>query len=506
MDFDVSLPFALAFIPKIQSVEILNQISNSAITYHKIEKRTKRLTKNIEQIVIEKKTSENGQDKTEIINLIICSDGVIDIAIETYELNGKTFIKEFIEHQPLLFCPFPLISANDFKFPLAINSTSFLPKEERDGIWLAGTSEGNINQSLLEKVIPLLKLITTFASTQKWQDTYLLFKSLKDDLSIVDFDPIWFKNTIQTPIKNFIKEVPLVDIDNGDRLPISEVYFPSEVKEEVRSQLWDFMNALFPNKIPQKNHSSNWYSVIWNGCPKANTISFTRFTSLYKTVENLQVKLSKTKDETLIWLRGLVAFVNKEDASLLNKPDSQILPNQFGTFKKKEELFLDDGTIDQELKEILSDISKVTSKVTDWRCDMLDKEIYLELPRTKTLTSIGTTISDIVKDLLKEEKPSKELRDVFSRLLNWLTENRDKAREHFKGLRTETLLYKTANESDIKHITDILQKNRDGNISVEDLSKIDSTKIALLQDPDLELKMKLGGTTSCRLTKRERRV
>jgi hypothetical protein len=498
LDFDVSLPFALAFIPKIQSVEILNQISNSAITYHKIDESTKQLTENIKQISIEKKTSENGQDKTEIINLIICSDGVVDIAIEIYELNEKTFIKEFIEHQPLLFCPFPLIGANDFKFPLAINSVSFLPKEERDGIWLADTIEGKTNQSLLERVVPLLNSVTIFASSQKWKDTYLLFKSLKDSLLIADFNSTWFKDKVQTPIKNFIKQVPLVDIENGDRLPISlnnqTIYFPSEIKEEVRLQLWDFMNALFPNSIPQKTQASNWYSVIWDDCPKYNTNSFTKLISSYKTVESLQIALSKTKDETLIWLNNFVAFVNKEEASLLNIVDSQILPNQFGTFKRKDELFLDDDTIDQELKEILADISKVTSKVTDWRTDMLDKKIFLELPstRTKTLALIGTTISDTVKDLLKEENPSNELRDVFSRLLNWLNDNHSKGREHFKGLRTETLLYKTANESKIRHITDLLQKDRDGKISVEDLSNIDASKIALLQDPDLELKIKLG--------------
>ncbi|AYN03587.1 sacsin N-terminal ATP-binding-like domain-containing protein [Flavobacterium sp. 140616W15] len=498
LDFDVSLPFALAFIPKIQSVEILNQISNSTITYHKIDETTKQLTENIKLIAIEKKTFENGQNKAEIINLIICSDGVVDIAVEIYELNGKTYIKEFIEHQPLLFCPFPLIGANDFKFPLAINSISFLPKEERDGIWLADTIEGKTNQGLLEQVVPLFQSITNYASTQKWQDTYLLFKSLKDSLLIADFNSTWFKEKIQTPIKNYIKQVPLVDVDNGESLPISlneqKVYFQSELKEDVRLQLWDFMNALFPNRIPQKVQSSNWYGVIWDDCPKHNINSFTKLISSYKTVENLQIALSKTKDETLLWLNNFVAFVNKEEASLLNITDSQILPNQFGTFKKKDELFLDDDTIDQELKIILADISKVTSKVTDWRNDMLDKKIFLELPstRTKTLSLIGTTISDTIKDLLKEENPSNELRDVFSRLLNWLNDNHYKAKEHFKGLRTETLLYKTANESKIRHITDLLQKDRDGKISVEDLSNIDATKIALLQDPDLELKIRLG--------------
>jgi len=498
LDFDVSLPFALAFIPKIKSVEILNQIANATITYHKIDQKTKQLTGNIKQIEIEKKTSENGQDKTEIINLIICSDGVVDVAIEIYELNRKTFIRKFIEDQPLLFCPFPLIGANDFKFPLAINSTSFLPKEERDGIWLANTIEGKTNQELLEQVIPLFQSITNYASIQKWQGTYLLFKSLKASLLIADFNLTWFKDKIQTPIKNFIKQVQLVDVDNGERMPISfndkTIYFPSEIKEEVRLQLWDFMNALFPNRIPQKLQSTNWYSVIWDDCPKFNISSFTKLISAYKTVESLQVALSKTKDDTLTWLNNFVAFVNKQDASLLNIIDSQILPNQFGVFKKKDELFLDDETIDQELKEILADISKLTIKVTDWRTDMLDKKVFLELPstRTKTLSLIGTTIAETVKELLKEENPSNELRNVFSRLLNWLNDNHYKAREHFKGLRTETLLYKTANESKIRHITDLLQKDRDGKISVEDLSNIDASKIALLQDPDLELKILLG--------------
>lgn len=497
-DFNISLPFALAFISKIKAVEILNQHSNSAITYHKIEENTKQLTENIKQISIEKKTTENGQSKIEVINLIICSDSIVDIAIETYEQNGHTFIKEFAKHQPLLFCPFPLIGANYFKFPLAINSISFLPKEERDGIWLADTIEGKTNQNLFERVFPLFNSLVTFASTQNWQNTYLLFKSLKESLVIADFNSKWFTDKIQTPIKNFIKQVPLVDTDSGERLPISldnqNVYFPSEFKEEVRLQLWDFMKALFPTNVPQKFQSSNWYSVIWDDCPRVDIISFTKYISSFNSVESLQTALSKTKEETLSWLNDFVSFVNKEKPTLLNEKDGIILPNQFGIFKKKDELFLDDDTIDQELKEILADISKLTSKVSDWRNDMLDKKISLELPstRTKTLALIGTTISDIVKDLLKEEHLSNEHRNVFSRLLNWINDNSYKAKEHLKGVRTETLLYKTANENKIKHITDLLQKDRDGQLSVEDLSNIDSTKIALLQDPDLEHKIRLG--------------
>lgn len=497
-DFDVSLPFALAFIPKIQKVKIENQILGSVIEYHKLDNQTEVLNEFLKKVFIEKQTLENGQIKSEIISLVIGTDGIVDIAIQVSNQDNKTFITEFIEHQPLLFCPFPLIGANDFKFPVVINSISFSPKEERDGIWLTDTIEGKANQTLFERILPLYFSLISYASSNNWQNSFLLIKSLKESLLIADFNSNWFKDKIQTPSKVFGKTIPLVDNTVGERLPISNngivMQFPSEIKEETRLKLWDFMFGIFPKRVPIKEQVNDWYNVIWDDCPKQNIISFTKHIAQFQTIENLQIALAKTKEETLSWLNSYVSFITKEEPALLNGTETQILPNQFGKFKKKDELYLDDDTIDNELKEILADISKVSNKVYDWRTDLLDKKIFLELPstRTRSISQIGTTITDITKELLKEDSPSNELRDIFSRLLNWLNDNSYKAREHFKGLRTETLLYKTANESKIRHITDLLQKDRDGEISVEQLTNLDANKIALLQDPDLELKIRLG--------------
>ena len=497
-DFDVSLPFALAFIPKIQKVKIENQILGSVIEYNKLDNQTEVLNEFLKKVFIEKQTLENGQIKSEIISLVIGTDGIVDIAIQVSNQDNKTFITEFIEHQPLLFCPFPLIGANDFKFPVVINSISFSPKEERDGIWLTDTIEGKANQTLFERILPLYFSLISYASSNNWQNSFLLLKSLKETLLIADFNSNWFKDKIQTPSKVFGKTIPLVDNTVGERLPISNngivMQFPSEIKEETRLKLWDFMFGIFPTRVPIKEQVNDWYNVIWDDCPKQNINSFTKHIAQFQTIDNLQIALAKTKEETLSWLNSYVSFITKEEPALLNGTETQILPNQFGKFKKKDELYLDDDTIDNELKEILADISKASNKVYDWRTDFLDKKIFLELPstRTRSISQIGTTITDITKELLKEDSPSNELRDIFSRLLNWLNDNSYKAREHFKGLRTETLLYKTANESKIRHITDLLQKDRDGEISVEQLTNLDANKIALLQDPDLELKIRLG--------------
>lgn len=497
-DLDAALPFALSFIPKVQKIEIFNQISNTSIVYHKIDSNTKQLAENIKRFSIEKKSIKNGQTEDVYIALVVCSDDNVDIALEVYEQSDLIYIKEFLEHQPLLFCPFPLIGASDFKFPVVINSISFLPKEERDGIWLADTVEGKINQGLFEKVLPLYNSIVKYVSTEKWQNTHLLLKHLKENLLIADFNATWFKDSIQAHAKAFVKSIPIIDVSEDKRLAIIlndiSVYFPWDLKENTRLVLWDYMKTLFPENVPPKEQVNDWYEVIWDDCPRVTVNSFTKFIAGFKSVEALQERIGKSKEETLLWLNNLVSFITVEEPVLLNGADSSILPNQFGYFKRKDELYLDDGTIDKKLKEILADMSQITPKVYDWRLDMLEKKIFLELPatRTRTIALIGTTISEAIKELLKEENPTNELRNVFSKLLNWINDNSDKGKEYFKGLKTETLLYKTANESKIKHITDLLQRDRDGEISVEQLSAIKSSNIALLQDPDLELKVRLG--------------
>lgn len=492
-DFGTSLPYALAFIPKIETVEIINSLEGITTTFR--QKEIKPLTENIKQFVIEKVVIANGETTTENINLIICSDGTIDLAIEIYDQEGKTFIKKFLEHQPILFCPFPLIGANDFKFPTVVNSTSFIPKEERDGIWLDNAGYGITNQALFEKTITLYNSLANYCSTQKWKQLYLLLKSLNENILVADLNSKWFKEKIQTPLKNYSLSIPLVDIANGERVPASTIYFLNEVKEENRLQLWSFVKDIFPNNVSSIDEVNEWYDVIFEECQRFTINSFTKHLATFKTLQTLQIALNKTEEEILKWLDSYVTFINKTEPTLLNGADTQILPNQFGVFKRKDELYLDDDTIDKPLKEILATISTFSKKVYDWRTDMLDKKVFLELPanRVRNIALIGTTITEVVKELLRDDSPTNELRDLFSTLLNWLTDNPFKAKEFFKGLKTDTLLYKCADEKKMGKFTEMFKLDRDGKMNVdEQIALLKDPRIHLLTDPDLELKVKLG--------------
>jgi len=493
-DIETSLPYVLAFIPKIDNVEIFNSIDLVKTVYR--QKDIENLTYNINQYMIEKNvTDKDGLVISENIKIIICSDRTVSLAIEICEQDGNTFIKEFLEQQPILFCPFPIISTSNIKFPTAINCISFVPKEERDGIWLDNAGYGKANQSLFEKTIALYRCMANYCSVQKWKNTHLLFKTLNENVLITDLNTQWFKEKIQTPLKNFALIIPLVDVANGNRVPAKTIYFINETKEENRIQLWGFVKDIFPNNVPIKEEVNEWYDVIFEECKKQNISSFTKHLASYRTVQALQAALGKTKEDTLMWFDSFVSFICKTEPTLLNALESQILPNQFGRFKRKDELWFDDGTIDEPLKEILATIAKLSTKVYDWREDMLNKEIRLEFPhnRVRNISQIGTVITETVKEFLREDNSTNDQRDLFSTLLNWLTDNHEKAKEFFKGLKTDALLYKCADEKKIGKFTEMLKLDRDGKINVdEQVALLKDPRIHLLADPDLELKVELG--------------
>jgi len=107
-----------------------------------------------------------------------------------------------------------------------------------------------------------------------------------------------------------------------------------------------------------------------------------------------------------------------EEDNLLDK--YSLLPNQYGVFKRKVEIFLDDGSVNETLK----DAAKYSGD--DVRERMLSKEITLELPpsRTISLDSVAPTITTYVRNNNKEiSKQSNEIRETFRGTSIWIRNN-----------------------------------------------------------------------------------
>lgn len=331
-------------------------------------------------------------------------------------------------------------------------------------------------------------------SSNNWISTYNLFKTFKEEPSFPDLDSAWFKEKVQLPIKEYLISTPLIDNSDGERKTAKEINFPYHVKKEVREDLWTLLKSLNKTKVSQEHEIHSWYNVIWKGTSRISLEVLLKFISGKNSITELQKNFDDNKDVCLNWLNDTVDLVSKNELSLLNNIETKVLPNQFGVFKKKDDLYIDDDTIDESLKAIFASIGAFKQGITDWREELLEKKIFLELPQNKTrgIEDIAVLIVEYVKELLKKDNPSHEMQNLFSNLLNWLSDNIKFRDKYFRGLKTDTLLYKTTNETKLKQFTEILRKDRDGEISIEDLAKIDSKKLALLNDPDLEIKIQLG--------------
>jgi len=134
-------------------------------------------------------------------------------------------------------------------------------------------------------------------------------------------------------------------------------------------------------------------------------------------------------DEALEWLDSFVDFLVTYDMeNLLNKSTCPILPNQNGEFVIKDDLFLDDGDIDEALKDIAFDIG------CDIRQELLEKAIRLRLPdnREKHAENLATPINSYVKNNINNKvNKDSEVKTIFKRLYKWIDENTYKAKEIF---------------------------------------------------------------------------
>lgn len=200
----------------------------------------------------------------------------------------------------------------------------------------------------------------------------------------------------------------------------------------IREKIYNFCSNVFPLNVNAKRKLINWSENIWDNVDDI-------------ILRNLVVEISKTNNvgnltellvfifnhETIEWLNSLITFLNENGYEyLLNDSDIAIFPNQNGNFIIKDDIFLDDGSIDESLKNICSELGH------DIREELLDTNIFLELntSRTKTQKDIAEDISNLVRAKLREQSIDYETQKAFNKLLIWFKENKEIAKDIFSDL------------------------------------------------------------------------
>lgn len=391
-DLHNALSYTLVFISKIESVTVINEIEDTRIVYYRESEETIGGLK-ISAIAIQ------SNENVEVINIAsICNDkNTIFIAVPIHKMGEEWAVNKISPDIPKLFCDFPLIGSEDFSFPVILNSPMFNPTEPRDGVLLDDRDDEkrHLNKEIFEQAVELYHQILDHVSLN-WGNAHLLAKSGIPK----NIDDNWYKSQVQKPIRQALLTTPIVDNQQGDRIPLQYALIPYHRTPSKIMKLWELALTLHSEKLPKKEQVSDWYEFIdgdWKkdfGCNLRYDLSnLIQNISARENLEQLGEKINKNESETLDWLNRVIRFTSEDESNKSIKllDNYPIIPNQYGNFKRFSELFKDDR-IPEELKYVLKILGQ------DWQNDLAHLEINCDFSKQLEIHQVSHKIDALVKD------------------------------------------------------------------------------------------------------------
>lgn len=215
--------------------------------------------------------------------------------------------------------------------------------------------------------------------------------------------------------------------------------FPKDKVDKKRLAIFNFSKKIFPDNFKIKREIKKYDEHIWEESDKKSIYFIVSAIAEKKTVDCVCDELDfESPEKFLGWLDELVTFlVNEGFQNNISREKHPILPNQNGLFCTKDNLFLDDGTIPEELKDISSELGY------DFRVELLDKSIFLELPdnRIYTIADVAEKITTLVKPLLRDIDSRKSKSTTLKKIYLWMNDNREEAEKYLSDIFEKRFLF-----------------------------------------------------------------
>ncbi|WP_026969637.1 sacsin N-terminal ATP-binding-like domain-containing protein [Algoriphagus terrigena] len=412
-EFSDLIPYVLSFIPEIHSVEIIDKVEKTSVIF----------TNNSKIVDGFKKITKTQDGKLTVIRILFATNEMVSIAARVIK---KSDIFEFqsLEQVPKLFCDFPLIGTEDFHFPIVVNSFFFNPQTERDGVWLKGDydSEVNENKKILEQALVLYKDLVAKLRCASYKNIFHIVNSKIPYTDENYFDKDWYIKTIQKPLRDFLLKQEIVETEGETSNKLGESWFPRrQYNKLVRESLWQYTFDMFPNSVCKKESIHDWIDVIWDDISVITFAEIANDIAQRKTITKLAEDLQMDESGTFEWLNEVGQFIMEEEFNLPLFEKHAIIPNQNGTFLIKSKLYLDEVN-DSDLLEILRLLGE------DWDNILLHKKITFGKFFSKKKSEIALKINEKLKNPRTRDQDFKKSISILS---EWFDNNSDEGKEFF---------------------------------------------------------------------------
>jgi hypothetical protein len=175
------------------------------------------------------------------------------------------------------------------------------------------------------------------------------------------------------------------------RILLENALFPYAAESKIE-KVWHLAKVLHKDKLPTLEHIHEWHKIIdstWDKDLRYDLKKMVTEIASHNNIANLMSRVGLGEQETLTWLNSVIEFVLSEDEKLLT--DYAIIPNQYGDFRKKENLW-EDESVPKELKDVLKILQE------DWRSSLKHKSIVAYQPTSKKgIDDIVSRINTIIR-------------------------------------------------------------------------------------------------------------
>lgn len=418
-EFSKLIPYVLTFIPSINEVKIIDRIEDKTTLYKKGNGIHGNSITTISKIV--------NEAEPDYINILYKEKHPVSIAVELEVIDGNFHFKK-IEDIPKLFCDFPLIGSEKFHVPMIINSFNFNPLTERDGIWLKGDSDKDVleNKELIVAAINLYKNLLEDACDENYYQFYNIINTKMPSSNDKSFDSDWYRRTIQKPLKEFILNKPIVELedDKDTKKPLKKIYFTeNSYPKEIQTEIWKYTYDLCPTCVCKEEQIFDWGKKYWDGWKKLTYPVLVSTISKKENVENLAETLGLNESDTIKWLNRFCMFILKDESNSYLFDSYAIIPNQNGEFRKRSKVSIDEIN-DNQLLDILILLGD------NWKDILLHKDVLFGKYTTKKKRDIADAITG---KLNGSRRNIPEYNKAIISLSEWFEENESIA----KGLFSE---------------------------------------------------------------------
>jgi len=363
-------PLALAFCPEISQIDVETSGGNWRLSSGDRG----------EDGVLAFRYRENGQDWSRFVALAE-GEGDCSAALQLRTGSSGLQIDPAQVTSAKLFILFPLIGSERMALPATVNSRGFKPREDRDGIVLAGDSPGaQENRRLLEESVKDQAQLLEWCAQRQWSGAVQLLAFDAERLPDWANGDTWFRELLVELVAKG-RTTKLLPAQSGDWIAPHAAWLPTMDDPSHQERLWTLMSSWDGGKarLPCRDELvfwsqslSGWAELLGKASEEMEeALTLAKVTGLVGDAGNLEgLQQQLVAEEGSAWLVTLLELVRDTGStSLLD--EHNLLPNQAGGLRRRSDLHRDDG-ISEELKDLAAAFG------VDIREELLDKRSEME--------------------------------------------------------------------------------------------------------------------------------